>query len=88
MCKECGRLAYRPIPSPYLLRSYWDGGDEATLIGGMIVSTPEFAVSIKKKIASAQFMIETRDVEETPQDDLPADYSEMIGEIRCRGWLK
>jgi hypothetical protein len=88
LCKECGRLGYSTVGQRYLLRRYWDGSDGITMICGEIVCTGEFA---RRVVGIAQFSNLEADVfalQDDPADGLPAEYDDMINEIRRRGLLR
>jgi hypothetical protein len=76
------------MPKPYLLRRYWDGSDDATVICEEVVCTPAFA---KAAVSSKRFknlVGHARDVQDEPEDGLPADYDEMVAEVRRLGWVR
>jgi hypothetical protein len=88
ICKVCGRLGYWPQGAWYLLRCYWDGSDGITLLDDKILCTPEYFRDVIGPMHLRYLKGESRTFSDEPQDGLPADYDEMIAEIRVRGWVR
>lgn len=86
VCHECGRLMYWPMPvaERYLLKAYWTGHEPAGLLYHDIIATPERAVEIVGKFP--RLRAERLLLQETPRDELPIDYDELVAEVKRRGW--
>jgi hypothetical protein len=87
LCHECGRLLYSPVGGCYLLRQYWDGDSGSTMIANDLLCSPDFFRNALGPRHFPGLRAMSRAIADTPADGLPADYNEMIAEIRRRGWF-
>jgi len=89
LCKECGRLLYGPIPleKRYLLRAYWDGDDEVTVLGSGLLCTPQYLQEVLVPHRFPKLTGQDRAFADTPADGLPIAYDDLVAEVRRRGWF-
>jgi hypothetical protein len=88
LCPECGRLLYWPMPKPYLLRRYWDGTGGVTVMNDDILCTPDYFREVLGPKHFPRLKGESRALADEPLDGLPADYDEMVAELRRQGRFK
>jgi hypothetical protein len=88
ICRSCGDLKYWPGWPPtkwYLLRRYWDERGELMLNNNFLL----YSESLWKQVVEPKQMpgVKAHKVAlvDEPTDGLPADFDEMITEIRRRG---
>jgi hypothetical protein len=89
LCNECGRLCYWPraYEKWYLLRSYWDGADGATVLEGHLICTPSYFQTVLLPHQFPRLTYKTFRFADAPNDDLPVSVEEMKAEVRRRGWV-
>jgi hypothetical protein len=84
LCMQCDRLLYWPQPAGYLLKHYW-GDERVRVLDYQVICTADFVASLASDRAFRTLKADIVPVKEEPEDGLPAQYNDMVSEIRRRG---
>jgi hypothetical protein len=90
ICAECGHFGYWPNwpPSKWqLLRSYWPTGAELVLIGNWLLCSDDLWAQTIEPLKLPRVKGHKVALVDEPADGLPADYDELVAEVRRRGWI-